>query len=215
MIKFHPNSAMLNAHLAGTLPLSLTVAVSAHIEMCAQCQEAVQELEAQLSRQLWQEADVEPVDFGDMLQSILAEPPETLQVADKPAPIIEVAAKQYQLPGAFSLFHGLKWSGFGALSRARVISDENEVRASLLHLDKGGSIPKHQHKGYELTLLLDGSFSDENDTYHKGDFIYLQGAVEHTPFSRKGCLCYAVQNGPIHFVKGVSKVLNPLAGLLY
>lgn len=216
MIKFHPSSDMLNEHLAGTLPLSLTVAVSAHIEMCTQCKEVAPELEALQSQQLWQEAGDGPVDFGDMLQSILAEQPETQpKVADKPEAIIKVAARHYQLPAAFTLFTGLKWSGFGTLSRARVISNEKEVRASLLHIEKGGSIPKHQHKGYELTLLLDGSFSDENGTYHKGDFIYLEGDHDHTPFSKNGCLCYAVQNAPVHFVSGVSKVLNPLAGLLY
>ena len=216
MIKFHPSRDMLNEHLAGKLPLSLTVAVSAHIELCAQCKELAQELESLQSQQLWQAADDAPVDFGDMLHSILAEQPETqLEVIDKPTATIQVAAINYQLPAAFSIFSELKWSGFGSLSRARVINNENEVRASLLHIDKGGSIPKHQHKGYELTLLLDGSFADENGTYHKGDFIYLEGGAAHAPFSKNGCLCYAVQNAPLHFVSGISKVLNPLADLLY
>lgn len=216
MIKFHPSKAMLNEHLAGQLPLSLTVAVSAHIEMCGQCKEVAQELESQQSDRLWQEAENEPVDFGDMLQDILTEQPDTqIQYTQKPDVIVQVAKREYGLPAAFSLFSQLKWSGFGKVSRARAICDENEVRASFLHIDKGGSIPRHQHKGYELTLLLDGSFTDENGSYHKGDFIYLEEGAEHTPFTDSGCLCYVVQNAPVHFVAGASKVLNPLAGFLY
>ena len=216
MIKFHPSKTMLNEHLAGQLPLSLTVAVSAHIEMCEQCKEVAQELESQQSDRLWQEAANEPVDFGDMLQEILTEQPDTqIQYTQKPDVIVQVAKKEYGLPAAFSLFSQFKWSGFGKVSRARLINNEGEVRASLLHIEKGGSIPKHQHKGYELTLLLDGSFTDENGTYHKGDFICLEEGEEHTPFTDEGCLCYVVQNAPVHFVAGASKVLNPLAGLLY
>lgn len=216
MIKFHPSRAMLNDHLAGKLPMSLTVAVSAHIEMCEQCKLQVKELESLQSKQLWQMEDNQPADFGDMLHSIFAVQPETqLAMRVKPTLEIKVAAINYQLPLAFSLFTPLKWTGLGRLNRARIIDNENEVRASLLHIDKGGSIPMHQHKGYELTLLLDGSFADENGTYHKGDFIYLQSDHEHAPFSENGCICYVVQNGPVHFVSGVSKVLNPLVKLLY
>lgn len=216
MIKFHPSSAMLNDHLAGKLPLSLTVAVSAHIEMCAQCRQQVKKLESSQAEQLWQISNAEAVDFSDMLHNILAEQPETaLTVPQQPEAVIEVAQQHYRLPVALSIFSDLKWSRFGPVSRARVINNENEIRANLLHIGKGASISRHQHKGYELTLLLEGSFSDENGRYHKGDFILLDGADAHAPYSEKGCLCYVVQNAPLHFVAGVSKVLNPLAGLLY
>ncbi len=216
MIKFHPDSAILNDHIAGKLPLSLTVAVSAHIEMCAQCQQEAEKLQALQAEQLWQTSNEEAVDFGDMLHSILAEPPETaVTLAHQPEVMLAVAKQHYQLPVALSIFSDLKWSRLGPVSRARVISNENEVRANLLHIAKGGAIARHQHKGYELTLLLAGSFSDENGSYHKGDFILLDGAQAHAPFSENGCLCYVVQNAPLHFVSGVSQVLNPLAGLLY
>ena len=216
MIKFHPSREMLNEHLAGKLPLSLAVAVSAHIEMCEQCKKAAQELESLQSDKLWRGAVDEPVDFGDILQDILAEEPDTeFAYTPKPDVIIHVAKRDYELPVVFSLFTQFRWSGFGKVSRARLVTNENEVRASLLHIEKGGSIPRHQHKGYELTLLLDGSFTDENGTYYKGDFICLEEGVEHAPFTENGCLCYVVQNAPVHFVSGVSKVLNPLADLLY
>ena len=109
----------------------------------------------------------------------------------------------------------MHWSGIGAVRRARIVSDEKNVRASLLHISAGGQIPAHQHKGYEITLLLEGSFSDELGSYEKGDFILLQGDVNHSPKTEKGCLCYTVLDAPLHFTRGVSKVLNPLGKLIY
>jgi putative transcriptional regulator len=215
MIKFHPSREMLNDHIDGKLSLPLTVAVSAHIEMCELCQAVVRELESKQAEQVWQTTGNDAVDFGDMLQSILAEPPEkNIRLTAKPAAMIEVAQQSYQLPGAFTLLPRLKWSEFGAVSRAKVL-DEGNARANMLHIGKGGAIPKHRHQGYELTLLLAGSYSDENGTYHKGDFIYLEEGVAHTPYTENGCLCYVVQNAPIHFVSGISKVLNPFADFLY
>ncbi len=216
MIKFHPNNKMLSAFSAGELPLSLSIAVSAHLEMCEECQQKALQLEECLSEGVWDELDVEEANFGDMLQAIMTEPHETMTKPKKQSrAVASVAGKEYILPTAFRQFKDLKWSGFGPVSRARIINDEQNVRASLLHIEKGGHIPEHQHKGYELTLLLAGSFSDESGTYHQGDFILLDNDKAHSPFTEEGCLCYAVQDAPLHFMRGMSKVLNPLGNLIY
>jgi putative transcriptional regulator len=216
MIKFHPNQQMLESFSAGELPLSLSIAISAHIELCDKCAQQAIQVEERLSQVIWEDENLENADFGDMLQAIMTKP---LQIQAKqqvvPKSTVHIAGRDYVLPNAFRKFNDLKWSGFGVVSRARIINDEQDVRASLLHIDKDGRIPEHQHKGYELTLLLDGSFSDETGTYNKGDFIWLDGENSHSPYTEKGCLCYAVQNAPLHFIRGMSKVLNPLGNLIY
>lgn len=216
MIKCHPDNTLLKAFSAGELPLSLSIAMSAHIELCSQCAEQAKLVEEGLSQNLWKDESSENANFGDMLQAIMAEPvvkTAKLMVANKAS--VHVAGKDYQLPNAFRQFKDIKWSGFGPVSRARIVNDEQNVRASLLHIDVNGRIPEHQHKGYELTLLLDGSFTDEMGTYHKGDFIWLDGSQTHSPYTENGCLCYAVQDAPLHFMRGMSKVLNPLGNLIY
>jgi len=216
MIKFHPNKQMLAAFSAGELPLSLSIAMSAHIELCDECAAKAVKIEAQLSHDTWQDTVLEEANFGDMLQAIMSnEPTPVDKIAIKPKTVTQVGGNNYQLPTAFSNFNCLKWSGFGPVSRARVISDEQHVRASLLYIAAQGKIPEHHHKGYELTLLLEGSFEDEMGTYQKGDFIWIDGELNHSPYTEKGCLCYAVQNAPLHFVRGMSKVLNPLGNLIY
>lgn len=215
MIKHHPSEQLLAQYCAGELPFSLSIALSAHIEMCAHCQAREKQLEAAQAEQTWNEIETEAMDFSDMLQDILATPSEQMQVLPKPVASIDLAGQQFTLPHAFRSFKRFTWSAFGAINRARVISDEKNVRASLLHISKGGEIPTHQHKGYELTLLLDGCFSDEHGTYSKGDFILLDGDVKHSPKTEEGCLCYTVQDAPLHFTRGMSKVLNPLGKLIY
>jgi len=216
MIKFHPTKEMLKAFSAGELPLSLSIAMSAHIELCDDCAEQVKLIESSLSDDTWESNLLEEADFGDMLQSIMNEEVIASSTYVNKAKVkTKVADQEYTLPTAFRQFNDLKWSGFGAVSRARIINDENNVRASLLHIDKNGQIPQHQHKGYELTLLLEGTFTDELGCYEKGDFIWLEGDVDHSPYTKDGCLCYAVQDAPLHFIKGMSKVLNPLGNFIY
>ncbi len=103
----------------------------------------------------------------------------------------------------------------GKLSRARVQLDENEIHTSLLYIEPGGGVPEHTHKGFELTVLLEGSFEDEQGEYVKGDFIMLDSSHQHQPISKQGCLCYTVANDALHFTQGINKLLNPIAGFIY
>lgn len=215
MIKHHPNDTLLAQYSSGELAFSLSIAISAHIEMCPQCQAKEKQLEANQAQQAWAPENIEVADFGDILQTILATTMDKNVSTTKVKQCVSLENQKITLPRAFCSFEKLRWSGLGVINRARVIHDEDNVRASLLHIKKGGEIPVHQHKGYELTLLLAGSFSDEHDTYHKGDFILLSGDIKHSPKTEQGCLCYTVQDAPLHFISGMSKALNPLAKFIY
>lgn len=216
MINFHPSRELLEKHSAAELPLSLAIAVSAHIEMCPACQALLAEITEQQAQQSWQEPCSEQVDFTDMLANIIAQQPQlNLQQEKIKLTRIKVAGKEYVLPTALRSFTQLKWSTLGGVSRARVNKDNKQLRSNLLYIGKNVVIPQHTHQGYELTLLLDGSFADQHGVYSKGDFIFLNTEHQHAPFSKEGCLCYAVQDAPLHFCAGLSQLLNPLAKLIY
>jgi len=84
-----------------------------------------------------------------------------------------------------------------------------------LHIDADGEVPTHTHKGFEITLLLDGSFEDDMGTYHPGDFIELNGEHNHQPKTKEGCLCYTVADDALQFTEGFHKLFNPIGSLLY
>ena len=135
-----------------------------------------------------------------------------IEVQDK---IISVQGKQYKLPRALSNMALGKWTSVGKIARARMALDEEPIRASLLQIQPGGSVPEHTHKGFELTLLLEGHFKDDMGEYGPGDFIMLDGENTHSPITEDGCLCYTVANDAQYFTQGINKLLNPIGNFIY
>ena len=73
----------------------------------------------------------------------------------------------------------------GKLARSRIDLDDGpfeQVYCTLMRVVKCLST----HTGFELTLLLDGEFSDEDGHYVPGDFMMLDGRHNHTPKTIEG-----------------------------
>lgn len=230
MINHHPTFELLKSFVDGELPASLSAGVAIHADMCPQCQATIAQLteavaessfefeETYLDRFIVDEqTDVEDdlaINFDDMIASI------TESTAQDSIPVtqeklISFDNKKYLLPSALNNMAFGKTTNIGKLSRARIQLDENEIHSSLLHIEPGGGVPEHTHKGFELTLLLDGSFEDESGKYVKGDFIMLDGKHKHQPISAEGCLCFTVANDALHFTQGINKLLNPIGSFIY
>lgn len=221
-ITYHPSDELLRSHANGELPESLSVAVSLHCELCSECKNKVEAISQELAKMTWQsnsqtmctESNEPTVDYTTMLESIMQLDTDDSYLMSTPTYHVSIADKTFEVPYLLHRYDDLKWNQLGAVSRARLI-EEQDTRSNLLHIAAGGEIPNHTHKGFELTLLLDGSFQDESGHYQKGDFIWLDASHEHSPKTTEGCLCYTVQNAPLHFTKGLSKLFNPIGGLLY
>jgi putative transcriptional regulator len=54
-------------------------------------------------------------------------------------------------------------------------------KALLIKASPGVTIPTHEHRGRELTLVLDGSLTDETGTYRQGDILIRDKGTIHTP----------------------------------
>ncbi len=241
MIKLHPETPMLSSFVAGELPASVSVIIASHVEMCPQCQQEVERLTQQAANACFGESNVMPMagvdsvqiddEFGSfsleaelnsnelsMLEAITGMAPErdtivnTAVVEDKE---IEVSGVRFTIPRALRGVEMKPFQGLGKLSRSRLSLEDGDIRTSILHIDKGGSVPTHTHKGFEITLLLQGSFEDEMGTYHAGDFIWLDGKHTHQPVTKTGCVCLTVSSNAIRFTKGVSQLLNPIGQFIY
>lgn len=133
----------------------------------------------------------------------------------KPVNTLNFKGIAYSLPNVLKNMDIAKPTNIGKLSRAKIQLDEGEIHTNILHIEPGGSVPEHTHKGYELTLLLAGSFSDDKGEYVAGDFIMLDNTHTHKPISENGCLCYTVANDALHFTQGINRLLNPIGSLIY
>lgn len=221
MIKYHPKEEMLLQHAQGQLHLGLANAVSAHCELCAACRSKLKKLTEQLALdnlvddEPLVESKITELDFNDMMAQIMELPATALPSHSTTRQLVQVNGYQYQLPRALVQQANKSWSGFGKISRMRLDADEGSARASLLHIDANGEIPEHTHAGREITLLIAGTFEDEFSQYVPGDFIELDGQHKHSPKTANGCLCYTVVDAPLHFTKGISKLLNSIGELIY
>lgn len=226
MINYHPNQELLTLHAQGKLPLSLSIAISAHSELCSHCADNIEKLTLSASQDSFNDESSETItpqmsgiemdaELEAMLSSMMQMDDSIDESPSQAKVSVNVKGQQYNLPSAFRQQVINNWQGIGKVSRLRLETGEPQARASLLHIDKNGEIPHHTHKGEELTLLLAGEFSDEYNTYTAGDFMLLNSDHEHSPKTVDGCLCYTVVDAPLYFTKGISKLLNPIGELIY
>lgn len=229
MINHHPNLAVLKKFVDSDLDASVLVIVASHIEMCPHCQQQVAQLTQQASLKAFtydeqsDDADwlEDNFDFTDsdinlsMIDAITSMPDEPVHSLPKTVTEIEIDGQRLSLPRAMRSIGLKEWQAMGKVSRSRLDIDDDERKMSLLHIAKDGSVPCHTHKGFEITLLLQGSFEDEMGSYSQGDFIWLDGEHSHTPSSPEGCVCLTVSSDALQFTKGLSQILNPFGRFIY
>lgn len=228
MIKHHPKFELLQGFVDGDLPASLAAGIAIHAEMCVSCQQKVGQLTEQIAEANFEQSfhhksiaddghltEIAEMDFDDIINQITAsddvEPAKTF--SDERS--IDFKGMQYTLPNALRNIELGKTAQIGKLSRARLNLGEGDIHTNLLHIGPGGSIPEHTHKGFELTLLLAGTFADAQGQYVAGDFIMLDKHHQHQPATERGCLCYTVANDALHFTQGINKLLNPIGAFIY
>lgn len=218
MITHHPKNELLQAFVAGVLPASLSIGVAAHIEMCDECAKVVAALTAKSAAETFDTTEKEIALEDDMLLTMMNDITED-DTQDKisaiTAPSIIMNNKTIELPRVFNQVPLKSWNKLGDISRSRLDLNEEPLRSSLLNIAPQGEVPMHSHKGFELTLILDGSFSDDMGEYQAGDFIWLDGQHTHSPATSNGCLCYTVSDDALQFTKGLSKLLNPIGSFIY
>lgn len=218
-VKHHPSSELLNQFVQGDLATGNSVVISAHLELCLNCQEKAKELQAHAISS-WvdpststQQASSGKRDQADIVSSIVKAPQIKSEEIEEPEEIeIEVLQKSIKLPRvlAKAAAAGLKWNNAGGgISDAQIFLD-NETACEFIYMAPGSKAPVHTHLGSETTLILDGSFKDDMGEYKPSDFVVRDAQHHHQPSSEEGCLCFAVLDSPLQFTQGLARLLNPL-----
>lgn len=108
----------------------------------------------------------------------------------------------------------------GELPWQKVISGVEEYRfevpgahgkVSLLRIEPGRSMPRHTHRGEELTLVLNGHYDDSLGRFGRGDLALLDESVDHQPVagSDQDCICLVVREAPLRLTGPLGRLLNP------
>lgn len=101
-----------------------------------------------------------------------------------------------------------------SLSIGRIKLDDPNREVALHKLEPGGRVGNHDHKGKEITVVLVGSFSDQDGLYLPGDFLVREPGEAHQPVASidASCVCLSVLEAPVKFT-GFSRLINPFLRL--
>lgn len=218
MIKHHPSAELLADFAAGSLQLSHALCIAAHLEHCDTCRRQTGQLQA-LGAQLLQALKPPVGASTSALKSRVFERLDEAE-ADTPAPARQTSASadDYRVPRALDQFinggySDLSWVSISpAIKISTLLKDLDGSQIALSRVKPGGKMPHHRHTGDELTVVLEGAFSDETGLYRKGDFVSRDTRHKHKPIVTKDaeCICLMVMDAPIQFTGFFSRLLNPL-----
>jgi putative transcriptional regulator len=213
----HPTTELLKEYAQGSLSTGWSVSLSAHLELCQSCRQKYGELESEAAHSWSHDSpDQGTQEFSDLVANIINQPQE--DSADSPISQESPIAEIHMLDHSFTLpqilakaaNEGLVWKKLaGGINQAKLDID-TETQCEFIYMSPGSKTPMHKHQGNEITLVLDGSFSDISGTYEPADFIVRSGKDEHQPVSEEGCLCFAVLDSPLTFTQGVARLFNPI-----
>jgi putative transcriptional regulator len=214
MVNHHPDTSLLNEYSSGTLPLAQSVCVSLHLNYCEHCRRNHQRLQ-QLGSALFEELAPQQVDDA-LMRTVFSRIDEEVAPLDYPRGASEdepPALIQRLMTGNYEDLDWQKVSADVRISRLRTGDVDNEF--ALYHIRAGASIPSHTHRGTELTLVLEGGFSDEQGHYEVGDFVVRDSQHKHSPTATRDrdCICIGVLDAPIKFTDWKYRVINPFLKL--
>ena len=212
LVTKHPDSNTLIDYASGSLGPALCVSVSAHLHFCESCRDKNYELTSLGGNLLESSAPAEM--RGDALETILGR----LDEIEPPVPfrhqhLAEDEAKLPELVRNLVPDSGIKWRFLSpALRISRLAVGEQKYELALHKIKAGGKAPAHGHKGLEVTVVLQGSFSDGEGIYHEGDYLVREPGHVHRPTASQNnqCICLSVSEAPIQLVGAVKRMLNPL-----
>lgn len=214
MIKRHPDSTYLVEYSSGSLALAPNIAITTHLQFCDQCRRTVNALQ-DIGGDLLAGADSVPVsdDLLDTVLNCITDDADAPTATDQP-PIKNLDDLAEAVPAYIQRFlpeGNLNWKFLSPSLKVAAISIGEDVHELAFHKIKaGGKAPEHSHKGTEITVVLKGSFSDEDDIYQPGDFIIREAGDVHQPIAAKNeeCICLSVLAAPIQLT-GLKRFLNP------
>jgi putative transcriptional regulator len=208
--KHHPSEALLMDYAAGTLDAARELVVGAHVASCEVCAREI--------------ALMETVG-GAMLEALPPSPTapgamdELLGRIERPAPVaasVDQISDWIRVPSAVleAARTRRRWAAPGVWV-APITGDRKAMRAYLLRIGKGMSVPRHTHRGAELVVVLKGAYADGDDCHRAGDFAENAVELEHQPEATRDseCVCLIAAEGALVPRDWVGRLFQPFVGI--
>lgn len=205
-ITHHIPEALLTAYAAGSLSWPFELVVAAHVSLCDECRARLGAHEA----------------AGGAAMDTLT--PEAVEMSTREAVMarLDAPAEDTAAPARSGIYPGPvasamggavpAWRPVGGGVKQAILRREQQGSARLLWIPPRQSVPDHGHDGMEMTLVLQGAFSDDGGTYEAGDVGIADDEVAHSPVAEPGapCICLAATESPLRFRGLVARAMQPL-----
>lgn len=210
MTHWHPSSDQLLEFCAGSGSSAMSIMLSTHLHFCSDCRRRVNEYQstAAVMFELQPIVEVEQDSFTNLLAKIKSEPvqlkPTVKKAPSRFPPVIEKLMKN----GTESL----DWQKpMKNLRVSKLLKDESGLILGIHHLKSGGRIPHHTHRGAEISVVMEGGFSDEMGSYGPGDFIHLSKEHVHSPQADADgdCWLLSLVEAPVKLTGPMGWIINP------
>ncbi|UTW54357.1 ChrR family anti-sigma-E factor [Kordiimonas sp. SCSIO 12610] len=206
----------LLSYAAGALSEAHALLVASHAEYHPELKSKIKDAE-DIGGSMMDE--FEPSDINqDALDNVFAR--IDALPADTPVDVTDKFDSNLPLPLANYLdgdLSDLKWRIMGpGMSQVRLWTGPNDERLWLLKARGGTEIPKHDHSGNEMTLILQGGYRVGDKHFTVGDLELADNEmVEHQPIIDEGedCICLVVTEAPIKLHSFIGRMMQPFIGL--
>jgi putative transcriptional regulator len=211
MTTHRPTDDMIFEYAAGTLPEPVALAVAVQASLDAETRRAIRAAE----------------DAGGALVEALPEAalkPGALDAClarldDRAAPVPAAVSAETRalLPAPLWPLVGgdigrVAWKARSPAVKAAVLpSSVPGFEVRLLRIKAGAAVPRHTHRGLELTLVLKGAYRDGDLHFARGDLQIADPSIEHKPVADAGeeCLCFVVLGAPIRLTGPLGRLVDP------
>lgn len=225
MVRHHPDEQFLTDYAAGGLDWGIALVVAAHLQFCPICKHKVAKLNKVGGDLL---ATAQPnAPAAESFPQLMARIREAQPQPAAPVEETMAGAKPWhkELPWAslpivvkklLPQDKHLKWRFVNPhLKKARLASGQRDYEVALHRVAAGGAASRHNHRGLEITLVLQGSFSDQEGLYQQGDFLVRGPGQVHAPTATQNedCLCLTLTEAPMVLTGFWGRLLNPVLSI--
>jgi putative transcriptional regulator len=170
MSRHHPTDDLLVEYAAGSTSASLALCLSVHLKYCPRCQATVNRLTL-LGSVLFESQPGAAVP-DEMFDRIMAridsvDALAASRVRDTPVKQARRLLHSWLPSGGWqTVMWKQQW--FKVYEFLLELSADGRQRLALQKINAGGRAPTHGHHGREITVVLEGGFSDEEGIYEEG-----------------------------------------------
>jgi putative transcriptional regulator len=216
MTMHHPGEELLLGYATGDLAEPLALVVATHLALCPKCRGTVDRLEdlggVLLERVAIETGDAVPLESAiDAAIARAAGLPHALAgrvsaSSDRllPQPLLDYVGGGIDQVAWKTLAPGIR--------HAVVARNAAGATARLLWVAPGRAILEHTHRGTEMTLVLQGSYSAGGTRFVRGDLEQADETVlDHHPIAglEEVCICLVVNEAPLKFRGLLGRLLQP------